>query len=307
MPTNEVLYTKYRPSSFAEIRGNKTLLASLRKSIGSTHFYLLHGTRGCGKTTVARIIATELGVDSFDLNEVDAASVRGIDAARQLKLGVYSRPAAGSRKLYIIDECHRLTPEAQDVWLKILEEPPDFAYFVFCTTDVNKVVSTIRSRAAQFQVKPLRRREMLDLLAWVDREEKLGTKAEVMAAIVEQSAGVPREALVLLEQVCGLSVEESLELVERGTSGAGVRELCTLLLKGGSGKWPEAAAIMRGLEDDPESIRRGVLGYLSGVGMGATSLNPRLITLMEIFMENVFDSGRPGLVCLVMKALLLSR
>jgi DNA polymerase-3 subunit gamma/tau len=219
-------------------------------------------------------------------------------------LGVFSRPVSGGRKLYIIDECHRLTPEAQDVWLKVLEEPPEFAYFVFCTTDVNKVVSTIRSRAAQFQVKPLRRRDMLDLLAWVSGEEELGTPVEVLASICEQSSGVPREALVMLEQTRGLSAAEALELVERGTAGAGVRELCALMMKGG-GKWGDAAAILRGIDDDPESVRRGVVGYLSGVAMGAASLNPRLVVLMEIFMDNVFDSGRAGLTCLVMKALML--
>jgi DNA polymerase-3 subunit gamma/tau len=298
----EQLYTKYRPPNFDEVRGNKTLVASLRKTIGIVHFYLLHGTRGCGKTTIARLIGQTLNVDPFDLLEVDAASTRGIDAARQLKSGIYSKPMAGARKLYIIDECHRLTPEAQDVWLKVLEEPPAFAFFVFCTTDYNKVVPTIRSRATQFQVKPLNRRAMLDLLAWVDKAEGLGTPAEVLAAVCEQSAGVPREALVLLEQVQELTVAEALELVERGTADAGVRDLCALMMKGG--KWPDAAKILRALDDDAEGNRRAILGYMGGVAMSGSALNPKLAVLLEIFMDNLYDSGRAGLTCLVMKALM---
>jgi DNA polymerase-3 subunit gamma/tau len=299
----EQLYRKYRPPTFDEVRGNKTLVASLKKTIGTAHFYLLHGTRGCGKTTLARLIAQALAVDPFDLIEVDAASTRGIDASRQLKSGIYKHPISGTKKLYIIDECHRLTPEAQDVWLKVLEEPPAFAFFVFCTTDYNKVVPTIRSRATQFQVKPLNRRSMLDLLAWVDKAEGLGTPAEVLAAVCEQSAGVPREALVLLEQVQGLTVAEALELVERGTADAGVRDLCALMMRGG--KWPDAAKILRALDDDAEGSRRAILGYMGSVAMSGSALNPKLTVLLEIFMDNLYDSGRAGLTCLVMKAMMV--
>lgn len=300
----ESLHTKYRPIAFGEVVGNKAAIQSISKGIGTTKFYLLYGTRGCGKTSLARIIGKELGVDEFDLLEIDAASTRGIDAAKQLKSGVYMKPMAGKVKLYIIDECHRLTPEAQDVWLKVLEEPPDYAFFVFCTTDINKVVSTIRSRAAQFQVKPLKRREMMQLLDRVCRNESIPLNSDVLVALCEASQGVPREALVMLEQIRNLDVEQSLELIEKGTTEGGIKELCSILMKG-KGNWKEVVSILKALDDDGEGARRAILGYLNAVAMNSTAPNPRLAFLMEIFMDNVFDSGKPGLTCLVMKAILM--
>src|SRR3954468_13629704 len=143
------LYRQYRPVDFSEVRGQEHVVEVLEKAIKNkkiAHAYLFSGGRGTGKTSVARILARELGVSDKDLYEMDAASNRGIDDIRELREGVYAMPFDSKYKFYIIDEAHMLTKEAWNAFLKTLEEPPAHAIFVLATTDRDKVPDTIQSR-----------------------------------------------------------------------------------------------------------------------------------------------------------------
>lgn len=147
------LYRKYRPSTFDEVVGQDHIVNVLESSINSgkvSHAYLFVGSRGTGKTSVARIFAKEIGVSPNDLYEIDAASNRGIDDIRALRDGVRTLPFDSKYKIYIIDEVHMLSKDAWGALLKTLEEPPKHVIFILATTELQKVPDTIVSRCQVF-------------------------------------------------------------------------------------------------------------------------------------------------------------
>ncbi|HET7713801.1 MAG TPA: DNA polymerase III subunit gamma/tau, partial [Patescibacteria group bacterium] len=171
------LYRKYRPQKFSDLVGQKDLAETLStqiKSGKSSHAYLFTGPKGTGKTTTARIIAKALNClspaegepdgkctnclsfekgSNFDIIEIDAASNRGIEEIRDLREKIKLSPTQSSYKVYIIDEVHMLTTEAFNALLKTLEEPPQHAIFILCTTEPHKVPGTVASRAQKFEFK----------------------------------------------------------------------------------------------------------------------------------------------------------
>src|SRR5947207_12659097 len=170
------LYRKYRPATFAEVRGQEHVTAPLRQALKSgriNHAYLFSGPRGCGKTSSARILARSLncvngptpdpcgvcdscvalapsGPGSIDVIEIDAASHGGVDDARDLRERAFYAPVAGRYKIYIIDEAHMVTSQGFNALLKLVEEPPPHLKFIFATTEPEKVIATIRSRTHHY-------------------------------------------------------------------------------------------------------------------------------------------------------------
>ncbi len=290
------LMLKYRPKTFKEFLGNKIAVESILGNLGTVHKYLFHGERGCGKTTLARLIGSELRVSGFDQYEIDAADNRGIADARKLKQSVPMMPMKGENKLYIIDEVHRLTGEAFDSLLKTLEEPPPHVYFCLCTTNIQKVPKTIRSRckAGEFQVSPLTTRVMGELLDWVIDKEGLDVSDEVAKAVIKGAQGIPREALGLLEKVGGLSGEDAVELCLSGTvDDREVKELMKELLKR-KPSWDEIRAILKGITEDVEKVRHGIMGYMTAVMLNSGEPY-RIACILEEFTEPFYDSGKAGL------------
>jgi len=150
---SETLYRKHRPTAFEDVFGQDEVISILQNSIkqGSiSHSYLFSGTRGTGKTSIARIFARELGTSDQDIYEIDAASNRGIGEIRELRAGVDTRPFNSNYKVYIIDEVHMLTKEAFNALLKTLEEPPSHVLFILATTEKHKILDTIISRCQVF-------------------------------------------------------------------------------------------------------------------------------------------------------------
>ena len=150
------LYRKYRPKKFSEVLGQEHIVDVLESSIKSdkvSHAYLFVGTRGTGKTSVARIFASEIGVSANDMYEIDAASNRGIEDIKELRDGVRVLPFDSKYKVYIIDEVHMLSKDAWGALLKTLEEPPKHVIFILATTELHKVPDTIVSRCQVFNFR----------------------------------------------------------------------------------------------------------------------------------------------------------
>ena len=219
------LYRRYRPRTFAEIKGQDHVTAALRSAVRENrvgHAYLFHGPRGTGKTTTARVLAkalncTNLGADgepcaacesclsieqnrSFDLHELDAASNNKVDDMRALlervKLGT-----PGRAKVYLLDEAHMLTPGAENALLKTLEEPPEHVTWVLATTEPHKVVETIRSRCQVFELGLLGADALAEHVRFVSADAGLDAADEVIDHVVAAGAGSVRDALSALDRV----------------------------------------------------------------------------------------------------------
>lgn len=292
------LYNKYRPSNLEQIKGNSNLVATLKSMLdhkdSCPHAFLLFGPTGCGKTTIARIISNDLGCVGGDINEVNSADFRGIDTSRDIIRKSYYLAGEGTNRIWIIDECHKMTTDAQNALLKILEEPPAHVYFVLCTTEPNKVISTIRGRCINLQVNPLNESQMYGLLRGVVRKEEEDLDKEVYDQIVQDSLGLPRNALTILEKVLSVSKEDRLSIAKQTAAQQNaVIDLCRALLKGTS--WKPIKDILNGLrEQEPEDIRRGVLGYCQAVLLKGD--NDRAARIIEEFWEPTYNIGFPGIV-----------
>ena len=198
------LYRKYRPKSFDEVLGQDHIVDVLESSVDTnkvSHAYLFVGTRGTGKTSVARIFATSIGVSTNDLYEIDAASNRGIEDIKELRDGARVLPFDSKYKVYIIDEVHMLSKDAWGALLKILEEPPKHVIFILATTEFHKVPETIISRCQVFVFKKASDAILKKMLVDVAKEENFdldGGSAELLAILGDGSF---RDALGELQKV----------------------------------------------------------------------------------------------------------
>ena len=201
--------TKYRPGSFEEMRGNKEVVSSLKSMVESKtppRAYLLTGISGVGKTTAARICHAVVGGIKIEMNIADK---RGIDGVRDIAAD-YQFGSIGN-KVYILDEVHQMTPEAQSVMLKVLEDIPEHCYFFLCTTRPEKIISAVRTRCMELEFQPVNSDTVLELLLDIMEEEEIVVPVEVVKSIAEkQCQGSPRLAVNLLEKCRSVnSLEEA--------------------------------------------------------------------------------------------------
>lgn len=291
------LYTKIRPQSFDEVLGNKELKDSLQtmlKKREHPHTYLLQGGTGCGKTTIARIMAKTLNIHDNDVKEMDIADLRGIDNAREVRREASYAPMYGNRKMYILDEAHKLTTDAQNAFLKILEDTPEHVYFVLCTTDPQKLIKTVINRCTVFTVENLSPSEMTKLVKRTAKEERQRVDKEVVEHIVEKADGHPRHALTMLETILNTSPENRLCVIQemKAYEAQGI-ELARALVKKQS--WATVNKILKGLDKkETETYRHQVLGYCSAILLSKP--NDQAAAVMEEMLEPFYNSGFAGLV-----------
>src|SRR5580692_12205425 len=220
-----VLARKYRPTTFAEVVGQDHVTRTLANAFGTGrvhHAFLFCGPRGCGKTTLARIVGKALNCEhgataapcgvcsacksinegsAVDYIEMDGASNRGIDAIRELTEAVRYQPAVLRKKVYVIDEVHMLTTEAFNALLKTLEEPPPHVTFVLATTEPHKLPNTILSRCQRYDFKLVPASRLAHHLASIFTRESLAIEPAAVGLIVRESGGSVRDALSLADQV----------------------------------------------------------------------------------------------------------
>jgi DNA polymerase-3 subunit gamma/tau len=231
----QVIARKYRPQTFDDVVGQHLVTETLKNAILTdrvAHGYIFSGARGVGKTTTARILAKALNCisgptvtpdgtcpscveitagNSVDVQEIDAASNRGIDEIRELRESVRYLPARDRYKIFIIDEAHMLTTEAFNALLKTLEEPPPRSLFMLATTEAHKLPPTIQSRCQHFAFRLLDYGEIFDRLRAVIAEEKVDADEGAISTLAQAAEGSLRDALSLLDQViaaCGEHLEE---------------------------------------------------------------------------------------------------
>ncbi len=201
---HEVLYRKYRPQEFADVIGQDSVVKALKGAIASdavAHAYLFAGSRGIGKTSIARIFAREIGTSPNDIYEIDAASNRGIDDIRALRDAVAVLPFESKFKVYIIDEVHMLTKEAFNALLKTLEEPPKHVVFILATTEVYKLPETIVSRCQVFEFKRPTVEILRDTVIAVAKKEGYALEPAAAELIAMVGDGSFRDSHGILERV----------------------------------------------------------------------------------------------------------
>lgn len=262
---NTTLITKYRPISFDEVIGNEAAIRSLRDSVRSAnrpHAYLFTGSSGVGKTTLARIIATE--VDAF-VDERCAAISSGVDETRALVESTQFAPVMGKpTKMIIIDECHNLSKKGWEPLLKLVEEPPDYLYMAFCTTEPDTVPKTVKTRAHPVLLKPVGVRELQDFVATIAELENWPLAPDVFEAIIQASEGSPRMALTILQagHAC-VNKQELASIIDAVTSdNQPIIEICNYLLKGGY-QWKPISKHLSEIEDFDAAITIATR-YLAG-------------------------------------------
>lgn len=265
------LYRKYRPQNFAGIIGQSAAVSVLTNSIAKKrvgHAYLFSGSRGCGKTSAARIFAkaincedpqgfepcgkcrncTEITAgDSLDVIEIDGASNNGVDSIRGLKENVTLAPFNSRYKIYIIDEVHMLSQGAFNALLKTLEEPPEHVIFIMATTEPHKVPVTIRSRCQHIPFRSITPDDIFARIKYVCQQEGFNAEDDALREISRQADGALRDALSILEQVSA-SGDVTLSSVE-AVLGAGSRVSFEKWIKAYRETPQEAYTLLRSMVD----------------------------------------------------------
>jgi DNA polymerase III subunit gamma/tau len=344
------LYRKYRPQDFDEVVGQEPVVRTLKNAIARGEVrqaYLFAGPRGTGKTSLARILAKGLNCEqgptpnpdktchacvaiangtSLDVVEMDAASQRGIDDIREIRERVVLQPAEGRYKVYILDEAHQLTDAAWNALLKLIEEPPPHLVFVFCTTDLAKVLPTVRSRCQTFVYQRPRLPELVRYLRRIADGEKIEAPDQALSLIARGARGSFRDAVSTLDQLSAategqVTVQAVLQLlgaveeealfrlcdlvVDQDTAGAltfvedlaaGGQDIGRLVLD--LLEHLRALMLVQNMGEVPESLpltdetRERLRAQANQLGEAATI---RLIDLLAVAVEDMRQGGDPRL------------
>lgn len=319
--TSQTLYRRFRPQRFEQLRGQPHVAQALRNSVRDgrvAHAYLFSGPRGTGKTSAARILAMALNCESpcdgepdgtcptcvairtgisLMVREIDAASNRKLEEMKAL-LDHVILGAPGFKRVYILDEVHQLTNDASSALLKTLEEPPEHVVFVLATTELQKVLPTIKSRTQHYQFRLLGNKDMTALLSEVNDQAGLGLSPAVIAQAVAQSGGSARDALSALDRLSVMGFEQP--------GGSAVGELVRAMIAQDTGALLVACAQAVSAGYDPRQLANELLVYLRDMFM--TVQAPAMVGLPDAeTAEAARLASQMGLVLLVRSMEMLGR
>lgn len=262
------IHVAYRPEDFDELIGQKHIVKILKgfeKSNDWPHSYLMQGRAGSGKTTTARIIANKLKADKSNILQLDAASNSSVENIRNLTSTLrYKAFGENSTKVIIIEECHALSNAAWQALLLPSEEPPEHVYFIFCTTEINKVPETIKSRCQVFNFKDISNDDLIDLLETISDAEEIKLEKKSLSLIAKESNGSAREALTLLSTCRSAeNYNEVKEILESPSEAEEAIELVRMLSTT-KPNWKQVIKQIKKCEKfNPESVRLMILNYVS--------------------------------------------
>ena len=311
------LYHKYRPVHLNAVVGNTVVTQAIDKSLKDNslhHALLFSGDTGCGKTTFARIVALTLNCTSEDKPclrcrncmsikdsscpdyvEVNVANMRGIDDIRGLVKGMEFQNMFLPNKVYVFDECHQWTNEAQNCILKPLEEPPQGVYIILCTTEPSKLLKTVRSRCEHYELNPLGFEARKELTSRVLKGEGLSFDEDIVELFARNCSPNPRNLITELSKLLAQenpntqeAVMGVLELETEADEASGI-EFARALLKKNKTK---LASLSKDLEksSNVESIRRIVLAYMRKCLAGKTAVNVPALEVTQAFLKPL-ESG----------------
>jgi DNA polymerase III gamma/tau subunit len=303
---NKELYHKYRPKTLKAVLGQDAAVRALQRRMDKgnpPHVFLLSGPSGVGKTTIARILADMLGCQRQDYVEINSADFKGIEMVRSIRSHVNLAPLVGKCRVWLIDEAHKLTNDAQNALLKVLEDTPSHVYFMLATTDPQKLIKAIHGRVTEVKLIAMRAGPLADLVSEVADNEGFEVSNDVVDEIVEAAEGSARKALVILEHVGPLgNDEEQLAAIRTTTFNKEQAIDLARLLINPRANWVDVAKVLRALKDEEaEGVRYCVLGYARAVLVGGEDKGPNLkmapqaFKVIDVFSKNFFDSKHAGL------------
>lgn len=294
---NQELYKKHRPITLDQVVGQPSAIKQLKGFLTADKVpaaLLFTGESGTGKTTLARIMAREVGATGMDIIEMNAAQSRGIDDVRDLQNKAQLRSMSGGAKVVIVDECHKITADAQAAMLKMLEDIPAGQFYFLCTSNPEKISKAIQTRLTKISLSPIPGSAMGDLLVSVCVAENIAINKKDAESIIKAAQGSARTALVTLDAYrhsgFDAGVLESLTQLEEAPES--IFKLCLELMNPKS--WANAYSLASSVEVDAvEGVRHMILNY-AGSQLKDQKTAPRALAIIRCFHAPFFDSKKPG-------------
>jgi DNA polymerase III gamma/tau subunit len=291
-------YKKYRPATFNQVIGQQVAVSTLRGFLAKKSLpqaILFHGPSGTGKTTLARILANEVGAAAMSIEEMNFASDRGIETVRKLEEAVRIRPMAGNSKVFICDEAHQMTPQAAQSMLKLLEDTPEGCYFMLCTSEPAKIPRALATRLTKIEVEALTDEELMDLLNGIP-DYALSKKTE--QKIIKAAQGSAREALVMYDHILAAGdTPDVVDVITRSQEESGnLFEIAKILLGGTTKDWAKLFDLVDGMPDDQiEGCRWMVLNYAKSCMKNPAKIK-RAARVVQGFRAPFFETKKAGFI-----------
>jgi len=294
------LYKKYRPKSLKQIVGQPETVDKLSGMMANNtipHALLFTGPSGCGKTTLARILANHLECSEHDFKEVNCADFRGIDTVREIRSSMNQFPFSGKTRIWLIDESHKLSNDAQNAFLKLLEDTPNHVYFMLATPYPDKLIKEVKTRLSRFDVKAIADKSLINLVTIVAKKENLSISQAVLDRIVECSDCSARMALVILDQIRNFTSEESMIKAIPSIKEAEVEGIVLAkdMLYNTKTPWATVAGHIQAIEENQktgvESLRCMLLTCAKKELLKLKGNHGRAYNIIKAFEKPFFDNG----------------
>lgn len=300
------LYQRHRPTKLDDVVGQPEAVAALTKFLKNgnlPHALMLTGGSGVGKSTIARILAVELGAAPTMVLDINCATIDPLDTVRAIQETSERVPMVGDKRVWILEEGQALSRALHSLQalLKPLEDVRDHTYFILCTTDPGKIIKAIKTRCTEIALKSLSEADLQVLVRKVAKAEGAKLSDAVRNKIVDCAEGSARTALVLLEKVMGLPTEkEQLAQLDRGDVAAVAFDLVKAVAPfRGKPVWKDIARILTGIEgEDAEGVRRLVLACARKTLLRGGPVAPHAFRVIQSFRDNLYDSGHAGLAAM---------